>query len=81
MGEPVAIPAVAVDQDRSWRDGIDAHAMGHKFQRPALGIEDQRRLGGAVLGFVRDTCNEVSQQESSRKVHLLGQLMSTTCGL
>lgn len=28
----------------------------------------------AYLGFVRDTCNEVSQQESSRKVY-------DTCGL
>src|SRR5438067_12502403 len=28
MGDPVAIPAVAVDQYRSRRDGIDAHPMG-----------------------------------------------------
>src|SRR5215471_13349359 len=40
-GDPVAIPTVAGDQDRSRRDGIDAHPMGHEFERPALGIEDQ----------------------------------------
>jgi hypothetical protein len=32
-------------------------------------------------GYVRDTCNGVSQQESSRKVHLLGQCIGTVLGL
>src|SRR5215510_3540679 len=31
--------------------------------------------------FVRDTCNGVSQQEASRKVHLLGQFIGTVLGL
>jgi hypothetical protein len=30
-------------------DGVDPHSMRHELQRPALGIEDQRRLGRAVL--------------------------------
>jgi hypothetical protein len=38
-------------------------------------------FGSGFSGFVRDTYNGVSQRESSRKVRLLGQLMSTTLGL
>src|SRR2546428_11215999 len=33
------------------------------------------------MGFVRDTCNGVSQQESSRKVRLLGQPIGAILGL
>jgi hypothetical protein len=34
-----------------------------------------------MLGFVRDTCNGVSQQELSRKVRLLGQRIGAVLGL
>jgi hypothetical protein len=49
--------------------------VGDKFSIPAKTLTD------AHLGFVRDTCNGVSQQESSRKVHLLGQCIGTVLGL
>src|SRR5215467_11978593 len=41
----------------------------------------QPRPVALCQGYVRDTCSEVSQQESSRKVHLLGQRIGTVLGL
>src|SRR5262249_11640805 len=49
IGEAVAVPAVALNQDRTRGHGIDANAVRRKLQRPALGVEYQRCLGRAVL--------------------------------
>ena len=39
VGEAVAVPAIALDQYRARRDGVDADAIRLEFQRPALGVE------------------------------------------
>jgi hypothetical protein len=47
--DPIAIPAIALHQDRARRDRVRPHAMRHELQGPAFSVEDQRRLGRAIL--------------------------------
>src|SRR3954451_21738116 len=49
VGEPVAVPAVTLDQYRARGDGVDANTVGHELQRPTLGVENQRRFSRTVL--------------------------------
>src|SRR5947209_945914 len=49
VGQAVAVPPVPSDQDRARRNRVHPYAIRHEFQRPALGLEDQRRLGRTVL--------------------------------
>ena len=61
---------------------IEAHQA--KLEALAGGVSIARQdvlLMLLTKGFVRDTCNGVSQRESSRKERLLGQCIGTVLGL
>src|SRR5215211_5783036 len=49
VGEPIAVPAVTLDEYRARGDGVDANTVRYELQRPTLGVENQRRFSRTVL--------------------------------
>src|SRR3954463_390529 len=44
ISETVGVPAVTLDQYRTRGDSVNADAVRHELQRPALGVKNQRCL-------------------------------------
>jgi NAD(P)-dependent dehydrogenase (short-subunit alcohol dehydrogenase family) len=61
----VAVPAIALDQNRARRDRIDPDAVRHEFQRPTLGIV---RHGFPMdrLGTAEDVADVIGSLASPR---------------